>query len=247
MIASSLAEAADLVRMYSADRRRVSVVHPGVDLELFRPRRRRPARGEPLIVFAGRLERLKGAETALRAFACLTQRHSLNPPPRLAVIGGDSGNGARESAALGGEKERLRRLAVELGIAESVAFLGPLDQRSLATWLARGQVCVVPSYTESFGMVALEAAASGTPVVAARVGGLPTIVKDGLTGFTVESRDPGVYAERIARLLQDPDLHQCFSRRSRMVACGFSWADTVDRLLSEYGLPAQRLEPAAAG
>jgi D-inositol-3-phosphate glycosyltransferase len=104
----------------------------------------------------------------------------------------------------------------------------------------------VPSYSESFGLVALEAAACGTPVVAARVGGIPTIVKDGLTGYTLTSHDPAQYAERISRLLVDEDLRQCFSRRSRLVASQFTWQSTVDRLLEEYVAPRiPALRPAA--
>ena len=94
--------------------------------------------------------------------------------------------------------------------------------------------------------MALEAEACGTPVVAARVGGLPSVVKDGLTGYTLVSHDPAHYAERIARILQDDELHRCFSRRSRLVATQFTWAETVDRLLVEYGRPASpELQPAA--
>ena len=126
--------------------------------------------------------------------------------------------------------------------------MGPVDQGTLAGYLSLAAVCVVPSYSESFGLVALEAAASGTPVVAARVGGLPTIVKDGLTGFTLVSHDPAQYAERISRLLADDELRRCFSRRSRLVATQFTWKDTVDRLVAEYRahrLP--ELRPAVAG
>ena len=107
---------------------------------------------------------------------------------------------------------------------------------------------MVPSYSESFGLVALEASACGTPVVAARVGGVPTIVKDGLTGFTLISHDPAQYAERIGRLLSDGELRRCFSRRSRLVATQFSWTDTVDRLVAEYTVPRlPELRPAVAG
>ena len=114
--------------------------------------------------------------------------------------------------------------------------------------LSLAAVCVVPSYSESFGLVALEAAACGTPVVAARVGGIPAIVKDGLTGFTLRSHDPAQYAERIGRLLADDELGRCFSRRSRLVATQFSWQNTVDQLVAEYGAPpVPELRPAVAG
>src|SRR5207248_33030 len=189
LIASSLQEADDLVRLYSASRQRVSVVAPGVDLRLFAPRptdalRMRLGLGDaPVVVFAGRLERLKGAEIVIRAIALLAGAGELSKRPVLIVIGADSQNGASESRASGGERARLEALTRELGVSGQVRFAGSVDQEALASYLSLAAVCVVPSYSESFGLVALEASACGTPVVAARVGGVPTIVKDGLTGF----------------------------------------------------------------
>lgn len=252
LIASSASEADDLVRLYGADRSRVAVVPPGVDLKVFAPRptqrlRRRLALGAArVIVFAGRLERLKGAEIVLRAFALLSGEQGVGGDLALVVIGDDSQNGRLESQAAGGERARLEGLAQALGIRDRVRFTGAVDQRTLAALLSLGDVCVVPSYSESFGLVALEAQACGTPVVAARVGGLATIVKDGLTGFTLATHDPAQYAERIGRLLQDEELRRCFSRRSRLVATQFTWEATVDRLLAAYARPARELQPAAA-
>jgi D-inositol-3-phosphate glycosyltransferase len=254
LIASSNQEADDLVRLYGAARTRMSVVAPGVDLQVFKQRpttalRRQLGLGNAkVVVFAGRLERLKGAETVIRAMA-ITSRDTAQPdPPVLMVIGDDSHNGASESRSSGGERARLEALAGSLGIAGQVLFLGPVDQPTLAGYLSLASVCVVPSYSESFGLVALEAEASGTPVVAARVGGLPTIVKDGLTGFTLVSHDPALYAERIGQLLADEELRRCFSRRSRLVATQFTWKDTVDRLVAEYRAHRMpELRPAVAG
>ncbi|HEX9095732.1 MAG TPA: glycosyltransferase [Candidatus Dormibacteraeota bacterium] len=254
LIASSAQEADDLVRLYGAARTRLSVVAPGVDLEVFNERptaalRKRLGLGDAkVVVFAGRLERLKGAETVIRAMAILAADGAQQEPPVLLIIGDDSHNGASESRLSGGERARLEALATSLGIASQVRFMGPVDQPTLAGYLTLAAVCVVPSYSESFGLVALEAAATGTPVVAARVGGLPTIVKDGLTGFTLVSHDPAQYAERIGRLLADEELRACFSRRSRLVATQFTWKETVDRLVAEYRthrLP--ELRPAVAG
>ncbi|HXN03691.1 MAG TPA: glycosyltransferase [Candidatus Acidoferrum sp.] len=254
LIASSAQEADDLVRLYGAARTRLSVVAPGVDLEVFNERptaalRKRLGLGEAkVVVFAGRLERLKGAETVIRAMALLARDGAQPEPPVLLIIGDDSQNGASESRLSGGERARLEALAASLGITDRVRFMGPVDQPALAGYLSLAAVCVVPSYSESFGLVALEAAASGTPVVAARVGGLPTIVKDGLTGFTLVSHDPAQYAERIGRLLADEELRACFSRRSRLVATQFTWKETVDRLVAEYGAHRlQELRPAVAG
>ena len=254
LIASSAEEADDLVRLYGAGRSRISVVAPGVDLRVFSPR---PTAGlrerlglnpdQKVIVFAGRLERLKGAEIVLRATALLERDHG-QAAPVLIVIGEDSHNGASESRSSGGEQARLQALAGGLQIASRVKFVGSVEQRELAAYLSLADVCVVPSYSESFGLVALEAAACGTPVVAARVGGLPTVVKDGLTGFTLLPHDPAQYAERISRLLSDTELRRCFSRRSRLVAAQFTWSETVDRLVAEYRIPAApALRPAIAG
>lgn len=254
LIASSTQEADDLVRLYGAARNRLSVVAPGVDLQVFSERptgtlRKRLALGDAkVVVFAGRLERLKGAETVIRAVAILARDAAQAERPVLLVIGDDSHNGASESRSSGGERARLEALAASLGIASQVRFIGPVEQPALAGYLSLAAVCVVPSYSESFGLVALEAAATGTPVVAARVGGLPTIVKDGLTGFTLVSHDPAQYAERIGRLLADEELRRCFSRRSRLVATQFTWKETVDRLVAEYGvLRLPELRPAVAG
>src|SRR6267378_3779626 len=240
LIASSTQEADDLIRLYGASRNRLSVVAPGVDLQVFTQRptaalRKRLGLGDARVVlFAGRLERLKGAETVIRAMAHLAADWAQPEPPVLLVIGADSQNGASESRLSGGEQARLVALAGSLGIAGQVRFLGSVDQPALAGYLSLASVCVVPSYSESFGLVALEAAACGTPVVAARVGGLPAIVKDGLTGYTIPGHQPALYAERIGQLLQDDELRRCFSRRSRMVATQFSWERTVERLLEEY-------------
>ena len=253
LIASSAQEADDLVHLYGASHSAVSVVAPGVDLGTFSLRptaalRTRLAIGDDkVIVFAGRLERLKGAEIVIRALALLGREPGV-PKPVLLVIGDDSHNGAIESKSSGGERARLQRLARSLGVEPQVRFLGSVDQSALAAYLSLAAVCVVPSYSESFGLVALESAACGTPVVAARVGGLPTIVKDGLTGYTIVSHDPAQYAERIARLLQDEELRRCFSRRSRLVATQFTWQATVDKLLIEYAVrPLPELRPAATG
>lgn len=253
LIASSAQEADDLIQLYGATRGSVAVVAPGVDLGTFSPRptsalRARLGLGdEKVIVFAGRLERLKGAEIVIRALAQLDGPAS-SEAPVLLVIGEDSHNGAIESEASGGERARLQQLAHSLGVERQVRFLGSVDQSALASYLSLATVCVVPSYSESFGLVALESAACGTPVVAARVGGLPTIVKDGLTGYTLVSHDPAQYAERIARILNDDELRRCFSRRSRLVAQHFTWQPTVDKLVAEYTVrPAPELRPAATG
>jgi D-inositol-3-phosphate glycosyltransferase len=253
MVASTMAEADDLIRLYGADWSRLTVIPPGVNLKVFGPRpttdlrARLSLRNHRVILFAGRFERLKGAETLLEAFAILQREQPVPQPLALIMIGDDSYNGAAESREHGGERKRLQELAAKLGIDGSVRFLGAVAQGALASYLSLADVCVVPSYSESFGLVALEAEACGTPVVAARVGGLPAIVKDGLTGYTVPGHDPRLYAERIGQLLQDDELRRCFSRRSRMVATQFTWERTAERLLEEYNrTELQELQPAVS-
>ena len=253
LVASTMAEAEDLVRLYGAEWPRVAVIPPGVNLDIFSPRptadlrARLGVRNARVIVFAGRFERLKGAETLLHAFAILQRERPVPQPLALLMIGDDSHNGAVESRADGGERRRLEALAQHLGLTGSVRFLGAVAQGALASYLSLADVCVVPSHSESFGLVALEAAACGTPVVAARVGGLPAIVKDGLTGYTIPSHEPRAYAQRIAQLLQDDELRSCFSRRSRMVATQFTWERTAERLLEEYGrMETKELQPAVS-
>src|SRR5438132_12485009 len=157
LIASSTQEADDLIRLYGASRNRLSVVAPGVDLQVFAQRstaalRKRLALGDArVVVFAGRLERLKGAETVIRAMAHLVGDRAQPEPPVLLVIGADSQNGASESRLSGGEQARLVALADSLGIGGQVRFLGSVDQPALASYLSLAAVCVVPSYSESFG------------------------------------------------------------------------------------------------
>src|SRR5256714_12230911 len=166
LIASSTQEADDLIRLYGAARNRLSIVAPGVDLQIFNERptaalRRRLGLGEAkVILFAGRLERLKGAETVIRALAILAHDSAQPEPPVLLVIGDDSHNGASESRLSGGERARLEALAASLGIGGQVRFMGPVEQPALAAYLSLASVCVVPSYSASFGLVALEPAAT---------------------------------------------------------------------------------------
>jgi len=170
--------------------------------------------------------------------------------PVLELVGEGPGQAGRPLEELLDTVERAAAKGFETAGPGYLAFVpaGGLLSAALADLVA----CALNRFTglagPAPGLVALEAAACGTPVVAARVGGLPTIVKDGLTGFTLVSHDPAQYAERIGRLLNDEELRLCFSRRSRLVATQFSWTDTVDRLVAEYRAPRlPELQPAVAG
>lgn len=235
VIAGSVAEARDLIRLYRAPRRRICVVQLGVDLRALRAgdvtalRRSLGLEGHRVLLFAGRLEPLKGADIVLEAVARLEA-------PRFddvvaLVIGEDSGDGA----AAGGERRRLEEVAGERGIQTRVRFLGAVVHEQLAGYYRLADVCVVPSKTESFGLVALEAQALGTPVVAAAVGGLIEVVDDGRTGLLVRGRDPSAFAEAITALLDDDDRRAAMGEAARRRAATFTWDRSVQRLVAIYG------------
>jgi D-inositol-3-phosphate glycosyltransferase len=237
LIASTADEGDDLVDAYAADPERVFVVPPGVDLATFQPIDRSEARRKigygsgRLLLFVGRLERLKGVEVAIRALALLRDRD--HDDLRLIVLGEDAGEDAREGGVRdgdGSEKERLKAVASALGVRDRVDFLGSVAQHELPYFYAAADACVMPSYSESFGLVALEAQACGCPVVASGVSGLRSVVRDEVSGYLIDGDDPAVYAERIGRLLADTELAQQMGRRGRLLAQRFSWTRTADRL-----------------
>jgi D-inositol-3-phosphate glycosyltransferase len=226
---STESEGRDLVEAYGVRPDKIEVIPPGVDLEAFRPldalaARRELGYGEGrLALFVGRLERLKGVEIVLRAFAANARRH---PDVRLLVLGGDSRD-ADES-----EKARLRAITAELGIAGRVDFLGSVDHERLPLYYSAAATCLMPSYSESFGLVGLEAQACGCPVIASNVAGLASVVRDGVTGFLVDGDDPADYAAALGRLLDDPPLARALGRRGTLLAQRFTWQRTADRLLA---------------
>jgi D-inositol-3-phosphate glycosyltransferase len=228
LIASTEDERADLVRLYGADPDHVAVVPPGVDLSMFQPIDRDEARrtigyGEGrLLLFVGRLERLKGVEVAIRALALLRDR--AHDDVRLLILGEDSRDGDES------EKDRLKELAAAAGVRDRVDFLGSVAHHELPFFYSAADVCVMPSYSESFGLVALEAQACGRPVVGSGVSGLRSVVRDEVSGYLLDSHDPAMYAERMGRLLDNPELAQQMGRRGRLLAQRFSWTRTADRL-----------------
>jgi D-inositol-3-phosphate glycosyltransferase len=228
LIASTADEADDLVNSYKANPDHVFVVPPGVDLATFQPIDRAEARSKigydsgRLLLFVGRLERLKGVDVAIRALALLRDR--AHDDLRLIVLGEDSRDGDES------EKERLKAVAASVGVRDRVDFLGSVAQHELPYFYAAADACVMPSYSESFGLVALEAQACGCPVVASGVSGLRSVVRDDVSGYLIDGHDPAEYAERIGRLLADPELAQQMGRRGRLLAQRFSWTRTADRL-----------------
>lgn len=233
LIASTQDESDDLINAYGAPADRVFVTPPGVDLTAFQPVDRKRARrkigagDERLLLFVGRLERLKGVEVAIRALALLRDRAHDNV--RLLILGEDS----RAGGALDGEqseKRRLKAIAAELGVRDRVDFIGSVAHDDLPNFYGAADVCVMPSYSESFGLVGLEAQACGCPVVAAGVSGLRSVVRDEVSGYLIDGHDPAAYAERIGRLLSDPELAQQMGRRGRLLAQRFSWSRTAEGL-----------------
>lgn len=214
LVANTATEADHLVRLYGAERARIAVVHPGVDTDVFAPRPE--LRESDLVVFAGRIQPLKAPDLVLRA-AALVDR-----PVRVAVIGGSSGP----------EAMQLPELAESLGVR--AAFVPPVPHADLARWLAKATVVCVPSRSESFGLVALEALACGTPVIATRVGGLSTVVVDGVTGLLVDGHDARRWADAITRLLGDAAQRESMGAKAVAHASGFSWEAMVDATEAVY-------------
>ncbi|MFR9722627.1 D-inositol-3-phosphate glycosyltransferase [Streptomyces sp. MS19] len=229
LIANTAEEAADLIRHYDADPLRTLVVHPGVNLDRFRPADgRRAARArlglpqDALVpLFAGRIQPLKAPDILLYAV-----RHLLDEDPSLherlvvPVVGGPSGSGLARP-------ERLQKLAARLGLTDLVRFRPPVTQEALADWYRAASVLVMPSYSESFGLAAAEAQACGTPVVAAAVGGLPVVVRDRATGFLVAGHDPAAYARALRRFVDEPHLTERLGAAAREHARGFGWDATA--------------------
>jgi D-inositol-3-phosphate glycosyltransferase len=250
ILANSAEEATQLERLYGAVPDRIVVVPPGVDHQLFTPGDQRAARAElglgdePVLLFACRIQPLKGADVAVRTLAHLTQTDQrpsdragpVTPAPTLLLVGGPSGVDGHAELA------RLYSLVAQLGLQERVKFVPPQPHGRLALYYRAADVCLVPSRSESFGLVALEAAACGTPVVAAAVGGLRTIVAHGASGFLVEGRDPAAYATYVARLLADPALATEMSVQATVAAARYRWSITAARLRRLYAdLTARRL------
>ena len=242
LVANTDLEAKQLINLYDADPGRVEVVHPGVDLDLFRPRDRARTRVElglpsdaHVLLFAGRIQPLKGPDVLLRAVAALLD---LDPSlrSRLVVpgVGGPSGSGLDRP-------EALAALSTTLGLADVVRFVPPVAQRDLARWYAAATLVAVPSYNESFGLVAAEAQASGTPVVAAAVGGLTTVVRDGHSGLLVPGHDPRDWAHALRRVVGDDELRARLRAGALAHAREFSWDATAAATLEVYERATSRM------
>jgi D-inositol-3-phosphate glycosyltransferase len=231
LVASTQAEARELVTLYDADPGRVTVIPPGVDLEVFRPGTASTARtrlGVPpdglLLAFAGRIQPLKAPDVLVRALAHLEP--ALRQRVVLAVVGGASGDGLGPAG--------LQSLADDLGVGERLRLVPPQPPAQLAEIFRAADMVAVPSHSESFGLVALEAQACGTPVLAASVGGLRTAVVDGVTGRLVAGHDPRRWAAAISDLLTAPRERALLARRAVEHAAGFGWDRTAAAVEAVY-------------
>jgi len=217
-------------RLYGDPPGRVEIVAPGVEHAFFTPGDRGGARHAlgmsdgPVLLFVGRIQPLKGVDVVA---AMVETTPSLREKLQVVVCGGPSGSGLEHPHA-------LQELAVALGVDDLVRFVPPVDRVRLAEWYRAADVCVVPSYSESFGLVAVEAQACGTPVVAARVGGLPTAVADGVSGLLVDGHDPAVWARALCDAVSDPDRLHRMSQSAVGHAARFGWDATTDATLEVY-------------
>jgi D-inositol-3-phosphate glycosyltransferase len=237
LVASTPHERDQLVRAYDADPDRVEVIPAGVDHGTFFPGDRAAARrrlhlpDRPTLLFVGRIQPLKGVDVAVGTLAALGDARA-----RLVIVGGPSGADGDDELA------RLRAMVLALGLEDRVQFVAPQVHEALAAYYRAADVVLVPSRTESFGLVALEAAACGTPVVAADVGGLRSVVDDDRSGFLVPSRDPVEYAERVELILRDHDRAVAMGTYAASHSARFTWSITAARLRRLYAdLPAREL------
>jgi D-inositol-3-phosphate glycosyltransferase len=233
-------EVRQLVHLYGADATRIEVVPLGVDHAFFGPNPTRLADGRvnrrqarraigfdedsPMLLFVGRIQPLKNADVAICTLASL----DAHPDAHLVIVGGPSGTDGE------GEVARLHKLVADLGLGGRVTFVAPQPHELLSTFYRAAEVCLVPSRSESFGLVALEAKACGTPVVAADVGGLSTLVDDGGTGFLIETHDPADFARATARILAEPGLAAELSVNAARRAAGYTWSIAAARLRRLY-------------
>ncbi|WP_110239678.1 D-inositol-3-phosphate glycosyltransferase [Nocardioides gilvus] len=237
LIANTVLEADQLVSLYGADPDRVRVVHPGVDLSVFGQHDKAQVRRElglpidaSVLLFAGRIQPLKAPDVLLRAVAVLLERDpQLRSQLVVPIVGGPSGSGLAHP-------ESLASLSAELGLDDVVRFVPPVGQAQLAKWYAAATLVAVPSYNESFGLVAAEAQAAGTPVVAAAVGGLTTVVVDEVSGLLVDTHTPQDWADALRRIVTDPDLRSRLAAGATRQAATFAWERTAELTLEAYDL-----------
>jgi len=235
IIAATQAEYAQLQWLYGAATEKIVVIPPGVDISRFYPIPPDEAKEfigvnpcQKVLLFVGRIEPLKGIDTLMKAIALLRDQ---GLEVCLSIIGGDPDLNPEVQNA---EMARLKAIREEIGLSDQIGFLGKRAQDTLPYYYSAAEAVVVPSHYESFGMVALEAMACGTPVVASQVGGLAFLVKDGETGYTVPVNNPEILADRLSLLLQDPDLQQKMGLNAFTEAQSYSWEIIAQKMSAVY-------------
>jgi D-inositol-3-phosphate glycosyltransferase len=236
IIAATLAEQTQLQYLYKANRRKIMIIPPGVDTGHFYPIPMDEARQyvgadmhKKLVLFVGRIEPLKGLETLIRAIAC--HRTASLGQVTLAVIGGDPDVSPQKMTA---EMARIQQLCDDLCMGRMVVFLGKRAQDTLPYYYSAADVLVMPSHYESFGMVALEAMACGTPVIASQVGGLAYLIKDGETGFHVPDQDHEALCEKLLIILKDPHQRERMGLRAAEYAKDYAWVNIATQMMDVY-------------
>ena len=237
IIVATEAEKAQLQWLYKGDLQKMQIIPPGVDVSHFYPIPKDEARQfiglaphHRMVLFVGRIEPLKGVDTLLRAMSCL-KFQSVAHPVYLAIIGGEPDADPEEMTA---EMARLQGLCDDLCMGQTVVFLGKRAQDTLPYYYSAAEVLVMPSFYESFGMVALEAMACGTPVIASQVGGLAFLVRDGETGYTVPEGDPSALCDKLTLLLSDHELREQMAVRAAEYAQGYNWEKIATQIVDVY-------------
>jgi D-inositol-3-phosphate glycosyltransferase len=237
IIAATQAEETQLRFLYRNGNRPLSIIPPGVDVSHFYPIPSDEAKQfiglkpeDRMILFVGRIEPLKGLDTLIRAMSCI-RSFDAGRPVHLAIIGGEPAANPREMSA---EMARLQKLCDDLCMGGMVVFLGKRGQDTLPYYYSAAEVLVMPSLYESFGMVALEAMACGTPVVASQVGGLAYLVRDGETGYTIPENDPDALCEKLSLLLGDPQLRSTMGLCAVQHAQDYAWERIATQIVDIY-------------
>ncbi|MBI3169164.1 MAG: glycosyltransferase [Chloroflexi bacterium] len=239
IVVATLAELTQLRFLYRADSNKMTVIPPGVDTGHFYPIPADEAKQyiglkpeNRMILFVGRIEPLKGVDTLIQAMSCLDlSLTSRDRPVHLAIIGGEPDVSPEEMSE---EMARLQTICDDLCMGGTVVFLGKRAQDTLPYYYSAAEVLVMPSLYESFGMVALEAMASGTPVIASEVGGLGYLVQDGVTGYTVPDSDPRMLCERLSILLGNHELRNEMGQRAAEYAKDYAWDKIASSIVKVY-------------
>jgi D-inositol-3-phosphate glycosyltransferase len=242
-VVATLAEKTQLRFLYRADDHKMVTIPPGVDVSHFYPIPADEAKQfiglkpeDRMVLFVGRIEPLKGVDTLIHAMSC-PELQSLHRPVHLAIIGGEP-NALPENMTE--EMSRLQSLCDDLCVERMVVFLGKRGQDTLPYYYSAAEVLVMPSLYESFGMVALEAMACGTPVIASEVGGLGYLVQDGQTGYTVPDSDPDALCDRLSRLLGDSHLRETMGANAAQYALYYAWEKVAGQVIETYRELAER-------